>query len=167
MSLAGRKEDERRVTVVRDTACSQSLILSNVLPFNSESACHLSTVVRVEVGMRLLSAPTHYVHVVFLSSLSGVFPVALRPCLPVSGVILGNDIAGGKVYPAPQVVDAPLIDSADDLVQRHPNISPVSVVTRSQKCKQTRDVDLSDSFFASILSDDNLLPAGRPVNSSP
>lgn len=95
--------------------------------------------------------------------------MALRPCLPVSSVnfILGNDIAGGTVYPAPQVVDAPLIDRVDDLVQCHPNIFPVSVVTRSQKCKQTRDVDLSDSFFASVLSEDNLLAAGGPVNSSP
>lgn len=40
-------------------------------------------------------------------------------------------------------------------------------MTRSQKCKQTRDVDLSDSFFASILFEGNLLPAGGPVNSSP
>lgn len=73
---------------------------------------------------------------------------------------------GGKVYPAPQVVDAPLIDS-DDLVQCHPNIFPVSGVTRSQKYKQTWDEDLSDSFFVSVLSEDNLLPAGGLVNSSP
>lgn len=116
VSLTGRKEDEHQVTVLRDTACSLSLILSNVLPFNSESACHLSTIVR-GVGMRLLPAPMHYVHV-NSSLISDVFPVALRPCLPVSGVdfILSNDIAGGKMYPTPQVVDAPLIDSVDDLV---------------------------------------------------
>lgn len=41
------------------------------------------------------------------------------------------------------------------------------MVTRSEKSKQTRDVDLSDSFFASVLSEDNLLPAGVLVNSSP
>lgn len=58
--------------------------------------------------------PMHYVHV-NSSLISGVFLVALCPCLPVSVVdlILGNDIAGGKMYPSPQVVDAPLIDSVD------------------------------------------------------
>ena len=32
VSLTGKAKDQRAVTVLRDTACSQSLILSNVLP---------------------------------------------------------------------------------------------------------------------------------------
>ena len=41
---------------------------------------------------------------------TGFRPVAVLPKLPVDGVyfIMGNDIAGGKVYPTPEVVDVPI-----------------------------------------------------------
>lgn len=51
VSLTGKREDERSVHVLRDTACSQSLILSSALPLSSASACGYSTVLQgVEMG---------------------------------------------------------------------------------------------------------------------
>ena len=75
---------------------------------------------------------------------------------------MGNDIAGGKVYPSPEVVDIPIAESKrDHLVQCHPDLFSVSVLTRAQARKQTQDVDLSDSVFASALSEDSFPPAGE------
>ena len=75
---------------------------------------------------------------------------------------MGNNIAGGKVYPSPEFVDIPIAESKrDHLVQCHPDLFSVSVLTRAQARKQTQDVDLSDSVFASALSEDSFPPAGE------
>lgn len=53
------------------------------------------------------------------------FPLAVRSCFPIEGVdfIKGNDIDGGKIYPVPEVVDSPILQSeTDDLAQRHPDV---------------------------------------------
>lgn len=53
-------------------------------------------------------------HAVYLSSslVTGPIVVATRDCLPMRGVhlILGNDLAGKKVFPMPEVVDDPVCD---------------------------------------------------------
>ena len=64
------------------------------------------------VKMSFLRAPLHNV---FLRSplVSGPVKVGLRARLPVHGValILGNDLAGKKVFPSPEVVENPVADS--------------------------------------------------------
>lgn len=67
------------------------------------------------VGMSFVLAPLHCVHV--QSKLStGFFPVAVLPRFPVDGIsfIMGNDIAGGKFHPAPNVVEVPVISCEHD-----------------------------------------------------
>ena len=64
---------------------------------------------------------------------------------------MGNDIAGGKVYPVPEIVDFPIAD-ADELAKNHPRVFVASVLTRAQANKQAHEVDLADSLFASVLS---------------
>lgn len=57
-------------------------------------------------------APLHNVHI--QSRLfTGFFPLAVRSCFPIEGVdfIKGNDIDGGKIYPVPEVVDSPILQS--------------------------------------------------------
>lgn len=47
--------------------------------------------------------------------------MAVRSSFPINGVdfIMGNDLAGGKVYPTLEVVTVPLIESlSDDLVKK-------------------------------------------------
>lgn len=98
VSLTGTTEDQRPVTVLRDTTCSQSLILDGILPLGVKSACEVSAVVRgIEMG--IVPAPLHHIHVQS-KLISGFFPVAVRSCVPIEGVdfIMANDIAGGKVY---------------------------------------------------------------------
>nr|XP_043872779.1 uncharacterized protein LOC122761638 isoform X1 [Solea senegalensis] len=112
--------------------------------------------------MGFVPAPLHRIHV--QSNLkTGFFRVAVRSSFPIDGVgfIMGNDIAGGEVYPSPEVVDNPVAEPRhDDLVQCHPDVFSVSVLTRGQARKQAQDVDLSDSVFASAISEDRL-PATR------
>lgn len=158
VSLTGRSEDQHPVTVLRDTGGSQSFILSRVLPLDAISACGVSTIVR-GIGMGFVPAPLHRIHVQ-TDLCSGFFSVAVRSDFPIEGVdfIMGNDIAGGKVYPSPEVVEVPS-SVHDDLAERHPEVFTASVLTtRAKARKQAQDVDLSDSLFASVLSEEKLPP---------
>lgn len=56
--------------------------------------------------MGYVQCPLHFVHL--RSNLEGgIFPVAVCPALPIYRVsmLLGNDIAGGKVTPSLEVLD--------------------------------------------------------------
>lgn len=161
----GKPDDQRPVTVLRDTGGSGSFILASVLPLNPQSARDVSAVVR-GIGMSFVPAPLHSIHVQS-KLVSGFFPVAVRSHFPVDGVdfILGNDIAGGKVFPDPEVVDTPIPEvESDELVQKHPGVFSVSVLTRAQACKQTQGVDLSDSLFPSVFREDQLPSSGGAEN---
>uniref|UniRef100_A0A8C6PMF9 SCAN box domain-containing protein n=1 Tax=Nothobranchius furzeri TaxID=105023 RepID=A0A8C6PMF9_NOTFU len=107
VSLTGQQEDQKPVKILRDTGGSQSFILSDCLPFSSNSSCKASTIVQ-GIGMDYVPVPLQQV---FIKSklASGVFDVAVRLSFPVAGVdfIMGNDIAGDKVIPMPVVVDKP------------------------------------------------------------
>ena len=154
VSLTGDPTDQQSVTILRDSGGAQSIILEGILPLTSESSCHSSAVVQgVEMGFVL--APLHKVH---LQSplVSGIFKVAVLPALPIKGVdfILGNDIAGDKVVPAPEVLDRPDLNLQSD----NPNqkaIFPACVVTRAQSKKY--DIDLSDSFMV-LEQDPDVIP---------
>lgn len=56
--------------------------------------------------------------------------------------IMGNDIAGGKVYPDPEAVGSLNLDVKPELAQRHPKVVPVSILMRAQAQKQGHHVDL-------------------------
>ncbi|XP_026014932.1 protein LSM14 homolog B-like isoform X1 [Astatotilapia calliptera] len=111
VSLIG--EDRRTpVSILRDTGAKQSLIREGVLPFSAQSCCG-ADVLAWGVRMCVIRVPLHLVQ---LSSqfLSGEVKLGVRPQLPVAGIdiILGNDLAGGTVFPSPEVVDIPLTDNS-------------------------------------------------------
>ena len=61
MSLTGESADQHPVQILRDTACSQSVILS-ALPFSDHSACGYGSVLRgIEMGYS--PRPVHRVHI--------------------------------------------------------------------------------------------------------
>ncbi|KAK7926200.1 hypothetical protein WMY93_008510 [Mugilogobius chulae] len=162
-------EVKRPVMVLRDTGGSQSFILSGVLPLGPKTDCHLSTVVK-GIGLSYVPAPLHNVHIES-KLVSGIFPVAVRDQFPVDGVdfIMGNDIAGGKVYPSPEVVSQPIPDSEqDELSKQHPEVFSVSVLTRAQakKLAQESDVDLCDSVLAPVFLEDRAPSSGHRENSA-
>uniref|UniRef100_A0A3B4GI21 B-cell receptor CD22 n=1 Tax=Pundamilia nyererei TaxID=303518 RepID=A0A3B4GI21_9CICH len=110
---------------------------------------------------------------VFLQSplVSGPVTVGVRARLPVQGVtmILGNDLANGKVFPIPEVVENPVDDfvfvsepAADSL----PSVFPACIVTRAHKRKYS-DVELSDFFlYAPKLPSVSVSPSAEIVEGS-
>ena len=92
------------VKILRDTGATQSLMASHVLMLSEQTSVDASVLIQ-GVGMDVLRVPLHQIH---LQSdlISGPVVVRVRPNLPVKGVslILGNDLAGGKVQPHLQVI---------------------------------------------------------------
>ncbi|KAI2661959.1 Retrovirus-related Pol polyprotein from transposon 17.6 [Labeo rohita] len=96
------------------------------------------------------SALCIYIHSVYLDSdlVTGTVNVGVCEKFPVDevDVILGNDLAGGKVFPSPIVSTIPVCDSQIPL--QFPGVFPVCAVTRSQARNYEDLVDLSDTFLA-------------------
>lgn len=62
VSLTGSLADQCSVRILRDTACSQSVILTLALPFSDQSACGYGAVLHgMEMGFAL--RPVHCIHV--------------------------------------------------------------------------------------------------------
>ncbi|CAI5669135.1 unnamed protein product [Oreochromis niloticus] len=163
VSLSGEPKDERTLTILRDTGGSQSLILASALAFDEKTASGTDVIVR-GVGMTYVPAPLHRIWVQS-DLVSGVFPVAVCPCFPIDGVdfIMGNDIAGGKVYPTPEVTKTPGPSPLSDALSRqHPDVFPVGVLTRSHARRQEEVVDLSESVVGSMLEKD-VMPSEEEV----
>lgn len=89
------KEDGKEITLLIDSAGSQSIIKAHILSLSSATFCHSSVKIRV-VGMVNMRASLHRIHL-HCPLFSGWFEVAVLPDLPVPGVfLLCNDIAGGE-----------------------------------------------------------------------
>ena len=87
------------VTLVVHSQC----FLEGSLPFSEVSATGENVLIQ-GIGMDIISVPLHKMN--FKSDLiSGTVIVGVRPELPVKGVfmLLGNDLAGGKVLPEPML----------------------------------------------------------------
>ena len=80
VSLSGEAADGNSIRILRDTACSQSVILASALPFSDNSACHYQSVLRgVEMGY--VPRPVHRIHIQS-TLVTGFFPVAVCTELP-------------------------------------------------------------------------------------
>ena len=87
--------------------------------------------------------------------------VGTRPTLPIKGVslLLGNDLAGGRVVADPKVTSKPAtLVSTEKLEEAIPGIFPSCAVTQAMAkkaqeepndCKKSSDtlIDLSDTFL--------------------
>lgn len=104
VSLPGKQGNLKPITILRDTGSVQSFIVESTLDF-SESYCGSSVLIRgIELGC--VKVPLHSV---YLQSdlFTGVVSLGVHAQLPIGvGLILGNDIAGGEVFPQP-IVDKP------------------------------------------------------------
>ena len=92
---------EKPVMILRVTGANQSLLLEATLPLSEETSTGVYVLIQ-GVEVEPISVPLHRVK---LQSdlVAGVVTVGIRPSLPVKGVdlILGNDLAGGKVSADP------------------------------------------------------------------
>lgn len=143
--------ETKSVRILRDTGASQSIILESVLPFSEKSSCGSSVLVQ-GIDLSVVKVPLHNV---YLRSgiISGEVKLAVRAELPVKGValILGNDLAGNKVFCLPEVIDVPDVHE-DALQEEFPNVFNTCVVTRAQAQKLKDIVDLSKTFLCADSS---------------
>lgn len=144
VSLDGTRNS---ISILRDTGSAQSFILESALPFSEVTYTGTDVLVR-GIELNCVKVP---LHTVFLTSdlVSGPVKIGVRSRLPVEGVslILGNDLAGAKVFPHPIVAKTPVCDA--ELASRFPSVFSVCAVTRAQARKNEDVIDLSDTFLAS------------------
>lgn len=143
------------VKILRDTAASQSFILEGVLPLNSVTAVGSDVPVR-SFNMQDIGVPLH--RIMIESDLwSGDAVVGARPGFPISGVsvIMGNDLAGGRVLVTPEVTPVPVVcNRPDELAREYPNVFTSCAVTRAaakrEKEQDKDDINLSESFMCGL-----------------
>lgn len=115
------------VTILRESAASQSVLLEGVLPLSDKSSVKASAVVR-GFGMQWVGVPLHAVHL-DCDLVKGCVVVGVSPQFPIDGVgfILGNDLAGGKVLLNPEVTAVPLPEQSSDLQREYPGVCVLHV----------------------------------------
>uniref|UniRef100_A0A7N8YF56 SCAN box domain-containing protein n=1 Tax=Mastacembelus armatus TaxID=205130 RepID=A0A7N8YF56_9TELE len=117
------------ITILRDTGAKQSVLRDDMLPFSTQSYCG-SDILMWGVEMNIVRTPLHFVQ---LTSrvVSGKCRVVIRAQLPIEGVdlILGNDLAGGQVFPSPEVVESPTASAcvSDVYMLNSPVVFPVRI----------------------------------------
>ena len=145
--------------LLRDTGVTQSLLVDNVLQLSEQTSVGASVLIQ-GVGLDVINVPLHQI---FLKSelVSGPVIVGIRPTLPVEGIslILGNDLAGGRVQPDPQVISNPsnVLSAIEGLAQTF----PACVVTRAA-ARRAQAQSNSDLVDESTIPD-GTSPAADPI----
>lgn len=104
--------DKVPVKILQDTGSSESFVLESALPFSAASSMRKKVLIW-GIGLQTMSVSLHRVH---LKSdlVQGEVTLGVRPSLPLKdvSVILGNNLAGGRVWrdivPPPIVSFTPL-----------------------------------------------------------
>ena len=135
VSLVGQK-GRVPVSILRDTGADVSLISEKVLPFSVVSDTGDSVLVR-GLGLETVPVPLHTV-MVESELVQGKVVMGVRPESPGKDVdnLLGNDLAGWRVYPGvpppPVVVNTPTHrEGTDDNSQTNPEVFTACAVTRA------------------------------------
>ena len=139
--------DSVPIKILRDTGATQSLMLQDALPVDSQSATG-EPILAQGIECSFVTVPLHKV---YLRSdlVTGFVTVGVRPTLPVKGVslLLGNDLAGSQVIADPCLVNKPV--TSDDSRNEEVEISglfPACAVTRAM-AKKALEKDTKDLFI--------------------
>ena len=132
------------VKILRDTGATQTLMSKHTLPFGTSSATGKSIVIQgIEGGFR--KVPLHRVNLVS-DVVSGSVVVGVLNTLPVKGVsmLLGNDLARGKVIAEPDVVKEPVTSAETDKFEEEiSNVIPSCEMTQAQASTMAEDTRAS------------------------
>lgn len=115
----------RPVKILQDTGASQSFILKELLPFSSATDTGGTTPV-LGISLVPLFVPLHQLNL-FSDLVNGEVVMGVCNSLPMDGVdiILGNDLAGAKVWkdvpPPLEVTASPrCFDELEQCTRQHP-----------------------------------------------
>lgn len=173
-NVQNSKHQNVKISILRDTGSSQSLLLKGVLDFSPEHFTGQHILISGISG-QTLSVPLYRVQLEsgILSPKVQEVVVGVAETLPVGGVqfLLGNELAFGKVSAEPIVSQSPIESvSTEKLESEHYDCLPACVVTRSMQRKQdiedreeytsrsdigsplTYDLDLSETFMNTLLN---------------
>ena len=131
------------IKIMRDTCSSHSVVAKDLVPFVEDCWTGESVVLEGIGGPVTLPLCKLFLKSGFGSQ---YIVAAVKESLPVEQValLLGNDIAGENVLPDPVVTFRPSKENLTaELENKVPGIFPSCVVTRSQVCKSTREIDNS------------------------
>ena len=136
------------IKILRDTGATQSLLLG-VLPLSVGTSTGEGVIAQgIEGGC--VNVPLHKVNLVS-DLVTGSVVVGTRPTLPIKGVslLLGNDLAGGKVVADPKVTPKLVTLVSTEKLEE---VIPV-FQEEPKDCKQSTDVlvDLSDTFLNNYM----------------
>ena len=144
------------IKIARDTCCATSMILESVLPFGDNSYTGKDVLLQ-GIGMDTFTVPLHRVSLtsdLVTGDDNKYVTVGIRPELPIKGVhmLLGNDLAGVKVFPDPIVVHQPEM-KLDDVEKN--DIFPQCAVTRAMSkklnaCTGNDFSGLEDTFLTNV-----------------
>lgn len=97
----------------------------------------------------------------FSPLVTGHVKVAILPRFPISGFtfILGNDLAGGNVFPLPEVITDPISSASacclnSETSEALSSVFPLCAITRAQAQKMSETVNISDSFLTTLVEGD-------------
>lgn len=137
VSPVGDPTEKKSVKILRDTGATQSLIVESSVPCGSDSATGESVIIQGVTGS-FVSIPLHRIHLTS-GLVSGPVEVGVVPSLPMKGIsmLLGNELAGGRVIPHPKVVSEPVASvDTENIEEENPGIFPSCAVTRAQARKK-------------------------------
>ena len=153
------------VVILRDSAASQSVILSGVLPLSEKSSTDSAALVR-GFGMQFVGIPLHTIH---LDSelVTGPVIVGVSDEFPVGGVsfILGNDLAGGKVLLNPEVTAYYDIDTYNGGIYIQSAVSHAVEIYKGQNLDLGAAVGLGDDknnnlYYDNVIGGDTAQRSG-------
>uniref|UniRef100_A0A1A7XKF8 Gypsy retrotransposon integrase 1 n=1 Tax=Iconisemion striatum TaxID=60296 RepID=A0A1A7XKF8_9TELE len=139
-----------KVKILRDTGASQTLIKEGVLPFSPNSSAGFSVLLTgIELGS--FSSPVHQVKL-NCPVVSGMVQIAVCKELPIAGidVLLGNDLARGRVVPQLELLQKPVLQNSEEFES---NIYPACVLTRAQRKKDV-DITLENTVLHPMLGEE-------------
>ena len=143
VSLVGSSE-KRPVKILRDTGATETFVVESVLPFSGQSSTGNVVLIR-GIGMQSMSVPLHNIE---LSSdlVKGNVVVGVCPALPVLGVhiILGNNLAGDRVWPSGPALPIVTIEPSrsvkqDECATVFPGVFTACAVTRANSRLRVMD----------------------------
>lgn len=141
------ESESKEVTVLRDSGALQSLLLHGSIEGEETGR----SVVLKDLG-RLWCVPLVRIHIQSREYVGRAL-VAVVKELPVPGVdlIIGNDLAGGRVGTSPVVTERPVDQEEMQVVEEADDLFPVCAVTRAQTRKREAAGDVPEMGMARLF----------------
>ena len=163
IALPDEKATQKPVKILRDTGASVTLILEDLLPLSEKTYTGQNVLLKgIEMGH--VEVPLHHINLTS-ELITGPVIVGVKPTLPFDGisVIIGNDLAKGRVKPELIVTHYPELKSTE---KDDTELYPICAITRGMKQQELnkpstqnkesdtqKEIDLEATFFSKLIEE--------------